>query len=105
MRIVWRHGRTTVREVLEEDLQQHERDYRTILTLMTRMADKGWLDVEKEGKTNYYTPAIAEKKAVREEIRRFLDEVMGREPKNLELLRRELEGAMRAKPSRRRRPR
>lgn len=102
MRIVWRHGRTTVRDVLEEDLEQHQRDYRTILTFMSRMTKKGWLEVEKEGNINYYKPAIAQKKAVKEEIRRFLDEVVGREPENLELLRRELDGASRARSSRRR---
>lgn len=86
MRIVWRHGRTTVRDVLEEDLEQHDRDYRTILTFMSRMAKKGWLEVEKEGNTNYYKPAIAEKKATTEEIRRFLDEVLGPDPRNRQLL-------------------
>ena len=86
MRIVWRHGRTTVRQVLEEDLEQHDRDYRTILTFMSRMAKKGWLEVEKEGQTNYYTPAVEQEEALREEIRRFLDEVVGPEPQDLELV-------------------
>ena len=53
---------------------------------MTRMAKKGWLEVEKEGNTNYYTPAIAQKKALKEEIQRFLDEVVGAEPENRQLL-------------------
>lgn len=86
MRIVWRHGRTTVRQVLDEDREQNERDYRTILTFMSRMAKKGWLKVEKEGNTNYYTPAVEQKEALRNEIRRFLGEVVGPEPENLELL-------------------
>jgi BlaI family penicillinase repressor len=90
MRICWRLGRCTVREVLREDLKSHRRDYRTILTFMTRMARKGWLDVEKVGNTNRYSPAIPRKKAVTREVRRFLDEVVGPEPENLEVLRREL---------------
>ncbi len=86
MRICWRLGRCTVRQVLKEDRHRPKRDYRTILTFMSRMANKGWLKVDKEGNTNYYTPAASQKKAVRGEIRRFLDEVVGRDPEHLELL-------------------
>ncbi len=43
MRICWRLGRANVRQVLREDLKTHIRDYRTILTFMTRMTKKGWL--------------------------------------------------------------
>lgn len=92
MRICWRLRRTTVRHVLEEDLKAHKRDYRTILTFMSRMAKKGWLKVEKEGNTNYYTPAIAQKKAMTREIKRFLKEVVGPEPENRELLEKILKG-------------
>ena len=92
MRICWRLGQCTVRQVLKEDRHKPKRDYRTILTFMSRMASKGWLKVEKEGNTNYYTPAVPQKKAVRAEIRRFLDEVVGPEPENRELLRTLLDG-------------
>lgn len=67
------------------------RDYRTILTLLSRMAAKGWLEVEKDGQANYYTAAVPRKKAVQAEIRRFLDEVVGPEREHQELLRAELE--------------
>ena len=86
MQICWRLGRCTVREVLREDLKTHIRDYRTILTFMTRTANKGWLAVEKEGNTNYYTPAIPQEKALKETIARFLDEVVGPKRENLELV-------------------
>ena len=88
MRICWRLGRSTVRDVLREDLKTRSRDYRTILTFMTRMTKKGWLKVEKEGNTNYYKPAVHEGQALEEEIRRFLDHVVGPEPQGRELLNR-----------------
>ncbi len=91
MRICWRLERCTVRQVLKQDRHKPKRDYRTILTFMSRMANKGWLKVEKEGNTNYYTPAVLQDRAVRGEIRRFLNEVVGSEPRHLELLRKELE--------------
>ena len=88
MRICWRLGRCTVRDVLREDLKTRTRDYRTILTFMTRMAKKGWLEVEKEGNTNYYTPSAPKKEALIEEVRRFLEDVVGPEPEDRELLKR-----------------
>ncbi len=88
MRICWRLGRANVRQVLREDLKTHIRDYRTILTFMTRMTNKGWLEVEKEGNTNYYIPAVEQSQALEEEIRQFLDQVVGPEPENLDLLER-----------------
>ncbi len=91
MRICWRRGRSTVREVLQDSLRNTVRDYRTVLTLLTRVANKGYLKVEKEGKTNYYTPAVPQQRALTGEIRRFLKEVVGPERENRELLRKLLD--------------
>jgi len=75
-----------VRDVLRENLKTHIRDYRTILTFLTRMSNKGWLSVEKEGNTNLYTPTVPEERALTTEIGRFLQEVVGSDPENRELL-------------------
>jgi hypothetical protein len=50
------------------------------------------ITVEKEGNTNYYTPAIPQEKALRETIDRCLDEVVGPEPENRQLLKKILRG-------------
>ncbi len=86
MRIVWQLGRASVRDVLQEDRKTRKRDYRTILTLLSRMAAKGWLEVGKDGQVNYYTAALPQRKALEKEIRRFLDEVVGPEPGDLKLV-------------------
>ena len=86
MQICWRLGRCNARDVLRENLKTHIRDYRTILTFLTRMTRKGWLEVEKEGNTNYYTPAVAQSEALEARIRQFLDQVVGPDPKNRQLL-------------------
>ncbi len=91
MRICWKLGRASVRQILDESLKQRARDYRTVQTLLNRMAKKGYLEIEKEGQANYYSPAVSEELGLQEEIRRFLDEVIGPEPQNLELLRTVLE--------------
>ena len=100
MRICWRRGRSTVREVLQDSLRNSVRDYRTILTLLTRMAGKGYLKVEKVGKTNYYTPAVPQQRALTREIRRFLKEVVGPESENRDLLRELLDEKKRRKKGR-----
>lgn len=95
MQICWRLGSCTVREVLREDSKAHNRDYRTILTFMTRMATKGWLIVRKRGNTNRYSPSVAEGTALEAEIRRFLETVVGQKPASRRLVREILAGASR----------
>ena len=102
MRILWRIGRASVREVLEEDLKKHNRDYRTILTFLSRMETKGFLSVEKEGNTNYYTPVLAKKKGLQAEIGRFLDEVVGGDREGLELVRSAVQRELREPRARKR---
>ena len=47
----------------------------TILTLLTRLCEKGFLSIEKEGRTNLYRPLITEKEYLALESRSFLDRV------------------------------
>lgn len=86
MRICWKLGRASVREILREDLKKRNRDYRTILTFASRMERKGFLTVEKEGNTNYYSPARSQEAGLRHEIDRFLREVVGSERSHLEMV-------------------
>ena len=96
MRICWELGRTTVREVLREDLKTRNRDYRTILTFASRIAKKGYLSVELVGNTNYYTPAISLEDGLQVEIKRFLTDVVGSDPEHLEMVQKALGARRRA---------
>jgi len=101
MMICWRLGRANVRQILREDLKTRIRDYRTILTFVSRIAKKGWLEVEMEGNTNYYSAAIPQENGLRLEIERFLSETVGSDPEHLELLQEALEARLRkARPRR-----
>ena len=95
MMICWRLGRANVRQILREDLKTRIRDYRTILTFVSRIAKKGWLEVEMEGNTNYYSAAIPQENGLRLEIERFLSETVGSDPEHLELLQEALEARLR----------
>ena len=101
MMICWRLGRANVRQILREDLKTRIRDYRTILTFVSRIAKKGWLEVELEGNTNCYTAAIPEEEGLKIEIERFLSETVGSDPEHLELLQEALDARLRKAKSRR----
>jgi len=56
MEILWKNGRLSVKEVWIELLKSKKMAYTTIMTVMGRLAQKGLLLKEKEGKSYYYTP-------------------------------------------------
>lgn len=60
MDIVWREGRSTVREVLGtlNATEDRVRAYTTVLTIMQRLDDKGLLERERDGRTDVYRPVL-----------------------------------------------
>ncbi len=77
MEIVWGHTWVNVRDVLGV-LKREGRPlaYTTVMTVMSRLNDKGWLVVEKRGRAYYYRAAYAraetEATAVGEVVRALL---------------------------------
>ncbi len=59
MRVVWERGSATVRDVLEVLIEIRPLAYTTVMTVMSRLADKGLLVVDKQGKTYHYRPAYS----------------------------------------------
>ncbi|MDX2090556.1 MAG: BlaI/MecI/CopY family transcriptional regulator [Kofleriaceae bacterium] len=61
MRIVWRDGQVTVREVLRalNATEARPRAYTTVLTIMQRLDEKGLLERERDGRTDVYRPALS----------------------------------------------
>lgn len=54
---VWDIGEATVAEVHERVLATRPVAYTTVMTLMKKLADKGYLSYEKEGNAYRYRPA------------------------------------------------
>lgn len=67
MEEVWRQGRTNVRAVMEalNKKRRKDRAYTTYMTIMARLARKGILNREREGRTDAYWPRLT-----REEFQR-----------------------------------
>lgn len=78
MQAVWQATPPVSRGALEEILlPQHPMAQTTLLTLLSRLAEKGFLTVEKSGKTNYYIPKVSQDAYVSAQGRRFVDQLCG----------------------------
>ena len=60
MEHLWRTGEAPVRSVMQtlNRRASRERAYTTYMTIMTRLHKKGMLARRREGKTDFYTPAV-----------------------------------------------
>lgn len=80
LKIIREHGRVTVRDVYEG--LGSEGGYTTIMTVMGRMADKGELMREKEGRQRQYTYWVApqNESLTKNILKRIQDKIFGGKP-------------------------
>lgn len=78
MQAVWACEPPVSRGSIEAILQKaHPMALTTLLTLLTRLADKGFVAVEKIGRSNCYTPLVTRQEYLAAQSRRFLDKLCG----------------------------
>ena len=78
MQIIWKNEAPVSRGVIEEALGERRKlAPSTILTFLTRLCDRGFLRVERSGRTNLYTPLVPQKDYLAGESRRMLDRLYG----------------------------
>lgn len=78
MQAVWQCTPPISRADLEKALlPQHPMAQTTLLTLLTRLAEKGFLLVEKQGRSNYYVPLVTQDAYLADQSRRFVDQLFG----------------------------
>jgi predicted transcriptional regulator len=81
MEVLWERGSATAAEVrgaLEDDLA-----YNTVLTILRRMEDKGYLRHEEEGRAHRFFPLVEREQVRRSTLTRMLDRVFGGSPELL----------------------
>ena len=78
LKIIRELGRVTVREVYEK--LGSEGGYTTIMTVMSRMADKGELMREKEGKHYIYWIVSHNESSSKSMLKRIQDKIFGGKP-------------------------
>ena len=67
-------ARTEINERLKET---HPMAQTTLLTVLTRLADKGFIRIEKEGRSARYIPLISRQDYLAQQSRRFLEQLCG----------------------------
>lgn len=60
MKIVWKDQSVTVRDVYEKLRLEKKLAYTTVMTIMTRLAEKGLLNKEPQGNAYIYSPTVSE---------------------------------------------
>jgi predicted transcriptional regulator len=74
---VWRRDEVTVREVLEAlNAGRKQRAYTTIMTIMSRLYEKGHLDRRRRGKTDVYRPVMSRDDYLDARAEREVDELV-----------------------------
>jgi BlaI family penicillinase repressor len=78
MQAVWRLESPVPRSLLEREIAKtRPMAQTTLLTLLSRLAEKGFLLVEKQGRGSVYTPLVSQRDYRADQSRRFVDTLFG----------------------------
>lgn len=78
MQAVWRCDTPVSRKAIEAVLlPQHPMALTTLLTLLTRLGEKGFLRIEKAGRSSIYTPLVTEQAYLAGQSSRFFTKLCG----------------------------
>ena len=78
MQVLWDAEPPVPRAAVEEEMTKlRPMAQTTILTLLTRLAQKGFIRIEKQGRSSVYVPLISRADYQARQSRRFLDRVFG----------------------------
>jgi predicted transcriptional regulator len=83
LRLVWQLERATVRQIRKNLPRKRKIAYKTVLTLLTRLEEKGYLRHEVVDKAYVFFPAIERNEVVKRTVLDFLDRLFGGDPKPL----------------------
>jgi predicted transcriptional regulator len=75
MKIVWRRGQATVRDVYEEIRESRRIAYTTVMTMMNILETKGYLKKDRHDRAYLYRPARPERAVIGGMVREFVNRV------------------------------
>jgi predicted transcriptional regulator len=87
LRILWKRQPATARQVLDEYNAGSPRrlKYTTVMTLLTRMAEKGVLNVDRERQPFTFSPCVSREQMLGQRIREFVETFFDGQPLDLAL--------------------
>lgn len=77
MSVVWKLGGATVKDVFEELYPDKRLAYTTIMTVMSRLANKNVLKQDRSGTAYMYTPNVSQEEMASSMITQVIDKVLG----------------------------
>ena len=78
MQAIWACTAPVARTDIEQILfKTHPMAMTTLLTLLTRLAEKGCISIEKDGRRSYYTPLISQQDYLAAQSRSFIKKLCG----------------------------
>ncbi len=78
MQAVWDCAPPVTRAGVDEILRKtHPMAQTTLLTLLTRLSEKGFLSIEKNGRRSEYVPLVSKQDYLASQSRRFFDKLCG----------------------------
>ncbi len=80
---VWDLGEATVSDVRERILNDRDVAYTTVMTVLKKLAEKGYLDYHKEGRSYVYEPAQAPDAVQHSLLQRLMEKVFEGSPSAL----------------------
>ncbi len=76
MEIIWAQGETTVRQVHKKLQPKRKLAYTTVMTVMSRLADKGILQRVRQGAAYLYRPASSREEFLHSSVRKVMQELV-----------------------------
>ncbi|MHB8842030.1 MAG: BlaI/MecI/CopY family transcriptional regulator [Candidatus Aquicultor sp.] len=80
MSVVWKTGSASVKDVFEELYPDKRLAYTTIMTVMSRLANKSVLKQDRSGTAYIYTPNVNQEEMANTMINNVVDKVLGGNP-------------------------
>ena len=78
MQVLWNLEPPVPRAAAEAEMQKlRPMAQTTLLTLLTRLSEKGFVRIEKQGRSSVYTPLVSRADYQARQSKRFLDRVFG----------------------------
>ena len=85
MKIIWKNGGAALYSLIMEELEKDRNEWKnnTVLTLLSRLVEKGFLKVKKIGRRNEYIAVVTEVEYQAMQTHSFLYKVYGGNVKDL----------------------